>query len=120
MSSVLGSSVVCNAGPLIADFDESKRIDGSGITATCQPASEWYGFPMHSRIQIDPNTCHGKPVIKGTRVLVSTILGALSGGDVIETLLEDYPNITREDVEAALEFASRLSDYQESAYEAVA
>jgi hypothetical protein len=51
---------------------------------------------------------------------VSTILGALSGGDVIDILLEDYPNITREDIEAALEFASRLSDYQESAYGAVA
>jgi uncharacterized protein (DUF433 family) len=75
---------------------------------------------MNARIQIDPNICHGKPVIRGTRVLVSTILGALSGGDIIETLLEDYPNITREDVEAALAFASRLSDYQESAYEAVA
>ena len=51
---------------------------------------------------------------------MSTILGALSGGDVIDILLEDYPNITREDIEAALEFASRLSDYQESAYGAVA
>jgi uncharacterized protein (DUF433 family) len=75
---------------------------------------------MNSRLQIDPNICHGKPVIRGTRVLVSTILGALSGGDTMEQVLEDYPNIIREDVEAALEFASRLSDYQASAYEAVA
>ncbi len=90
------------------------------IMATCQPASECYVSGMNPRIQIDPNICHGKPVIRDTRVLVSTILGALSGSDVIETLLEDYPNITREDIEAALEFASRLSDYQASAYEAVA
>jgi uncharacterized protein (DUF433 family) len=75
---------------------------------------------MNPRVQIDPNICHGKPVIRGTRVLVSTILGALSGGDSVETVLEDYPNITRQDVAAALEFGSRLSDYQESAYEAVA
>lgn len=75
---------------------------------------------MNSRLQIDPAICHGKPVIRGTRVLVSTILGALGGGDSIEALLEDYPNITRQDVEAALEFASQLSDYQASAYEAVA
>jgi uncharacterized protein (DUF433 family) len=65
---------------------------------------------MNPRLQIDPNICHGKPVIRGSRVLVSTILGALGGGDSIETLLADYPNITREDVEAALEFASQLSD----------
>ena len=65
---------------------------------------------MNPRLQINPTVCHGKPVIRGTRVLVSTILGALSGGDSIETVLEDYPSITAEDISAALEFASRLSD----------
>lgn len=75
---------------------------------------------MNPRLEINPAICHGKPVFRGTRVLVSTILGALGGGDTIETVLEDYPNITRQDVEAALEFASQLSDYQASAYEAVA
>ena len=75
---------------------------------------------MNERISITPTVCHGKPVIKGTRVLVSTVLGALAGGDSIEMLLEDYPNITQEDILAALEFASQLTDFQESAYEAVA
>jgi len=75
---------------------------------------------MNQRIQIDPAVCHGKPVVRGTRVLVSTILGALSGGDSVETVLEDYPTITREDVAAALEFAKDLSDYQVLSYEAVA
>ena len=67
---------------------------------------------MSNHIQIDPKVCHGKPVIRQTRVLVSTILGALSGGDSIETVLQDYPSITKEDVAAALEFAKNLSDYQ--------
>lgn len=75
---------------------------------------------MNSRLQIDPNICHGKPVIRGTRVLVSAILGALGGGDSIENILEDYPSISAEDISAALEFASKLSDYQVSEYEAVA
>jgi len=75
---------------------------------------------MNSRLQISPTVCHGKPVIRGTRVLVSTILGALSGGDSVETVLEDNPSITAEDISAALEFASQLSDYQMSDYEAVA
>lgn len=75
---------------------------------------------MNPRIQIDPRICHGKPVVKGTRVLVSTLLGALAGGDTMEEVLADYPNISREDLEASLEFASRLSDYQESSYDAVA
>ena len=53
---------------------------------------------MHNRIEINPKICHGKPVVRGTRVLVANILGALSGGDSIEDVLEDYPNICREDV----------------------
>ena len=75
---------------------------------------------MNPRIQINPNVCHGKPVIKGTRVLVSTILGALGAGDSAEDILSDYPNICREDLDAALEFASQLSDYQSFTYDAVA
>lgn len=47
-------------------------------------------------------------------MLVSMLLGALSAGDSIEDLLSDYPNVSREDIEAALEFASRLSDYREA------
>ncbi len=43
-------------------------------------------------------------MIRGTRVLVSTILGALGGGDSIEAVLEHYPNCTRQDVESCLEF----------------
>lgn len=75
---------------------------------------------MNPRIHITPTVCHGKPVIRGTRVLVSTILGALSGGDTIEAVLQDYPSISAEDVAAALEFAGRLTDYQMSDYEVFA
>jgi uncharacterized protein (DUF433 family) len=75
---------------------------------------------MDSRLQIDPSVCHGKPVIRGSRVLVSTILGALSGGDSIDMVLEDYPSLTQQDVYAALEFAGRLTDYQVLDYEPAA
>ncbi|TLD70797.1 DUF433 domain-containing protein [Phragmitibacter flavus] len=67
---------------------------------------------MDSRLQIDPAICHGKPVVRNTRVLVSTILGALSGGDSIETILEDYPSISKDDIFAALEFAGQVTEYQ--------
>lgn len=75
---------------------------------------------MNDRISIKPDVCHGKPVIQGTRVLVSTILGALAGGDSIEEVLKDYPNITREDIASALSFASELSSFQEASYQATA
>lgn len=75
---------------------------------------------MNSRIEINPNVCHGKPVVKGTRVLVCNILGALAGGDTIEAVLEDYPNITREDILASLDFAGQLSRFEEAPYELAA
>lgn len=71
---------------------------------------------MHDRIELNPLICHGKPVIKGTRVMVATILGALSGGDSVEMILEDYPNLTREDISAALAFASDLSQFEDIPY----
>jgi uncharacterized protein (DUF433 family) len=72
---------------------------------------------MHERIVIDPNLCHGKPVIRGTRVLVANILGAIASGDSIETVLEDYPNLTRDDVLAAFAFGGELSGFQTTPYE---
>lgn len=48
---------------------------------------------------------------------MSNIFGALSGGDTIETVLEDYPNITRDDIYAALAFGGELSRFQETPYE---
>ena len=75
---------------------------------------------MTSRVSISPLVCHGKPVVAGTRVLISTILGALAAGDTAEMLMEDYAGIVREDISAALEFAREMSDYQVSAYDVAA
>ena len=75
---------------------------------------------MHQRIEINPSICHGTPVIRGTRVLVSTILGAFAGGDTTKTILEDYPTITEEDIHAALEFASEATAYQAIPFDTVA
>ena len=72
---------------------------------------------MHERIELNPMVCHGKPVIKGTRVMVSTILGALAAGDTTEMILEDYPHLQREDIAAALAFASNLSQFEDVPYQ---
>jgi hypothetical protein len=52
-------------------------------------------YMLNDRIEINPEVCHGKPVVRGTRVLVSQILGTLSGGDSIEDVLADYPSRPR-------------------------
>ena len=70
-------------------------------------------------ISIHPSICHGKPVIEGTRVLVSTVLGALSGGDSMEMVCEDY-QLTTSQILAALECAARITDFQTATYEGVA
>ncbi|MDG6937720.1 MAG: DUF433 domain-containing protein [Nitrososphaerota archaeon] len=58
------------------------------------------------RIVTDPKVMAGKPVIKGTRVPVDLIVHRIAQGETVEHLLEDYPNMTRQDVRAALEYAS--------------
>jgi uncharacterized protein (DUF433 family) len=60
------------------------------------------------RIIVDPRIMVGKPVIRGTRIPVDTIIHRIAQGETIEELLEDYPKLTRQDIRAALEYAERL------------
>jgi uncharacterized protein (DUF433 family) len=60
----------------------------------------------HERIVWDPKIMSGKPVIRGTRIPVETILRWLGKGVTIEKLLDEYPSLTREDVNAAQMFAA--------------
>ena len=58
------------------------------------------------RITIDPNMCHGKPVIRGMRHPVEMILDLLSSGMTVEEISEDYPHLEREDFQACLFYYS--------------
>lgn len=58
------------------------------------------------RVTADPAVMAGAPTIRGTRVTVSAVLGQLAAGSTVEELLDDYPSLTRDDVYAALAFAS--------------
>ena len=73
---------------------------------------------MTNGLSVDPAVCHGKPVIEGTRVLVSTILGALAGGDSNQMISEDY-DLSVEQISAALQFAAEMADLQMSPYDEV-
>lgn len=61
------------------------------------------------RIVTDPQVCHGKPVIRGTRVMVSVLLDNLAEGVDQTTLLKDYPSLCEEDVKAAIAYAAELA-----------
>ncbi|QEH35890.1 hypothetical protein OJF2_44470 [Aquisphaera giovannonii] len=60
------------------------------------------------RIGVSPDICHGKPCIKGTRVLVSVILADVAAGEPYESITRGY-HITEEDIQAALLFAADLA-----------
>ena len=58
--------------------------------------------PLLERISIDPRVCFGKPTVRGTRIWVSLILDLLAGGMSMGELLEEYPQLTAEDIRAAI------------------
>jgi uncharacterized protein (DUF433 family) len=59
------------------------------------------------RITIDLNLCHGKPCVRGLRYPVTTLLEYLAGGDTMEGLLEEFPDLERDDLLACIEFAAQ-------------
>lgn len=60
---------------------------------------------MSERIEINPRVCGGQPVIVGTRISVSAILEQLAGDESWDSLLRGYPELTRADIQAALQYA---------------
>ena len=60
------------------------------------------------RIAADPNVCHGKPCIRGTRVMVSVVLDNLAAGESAEEIMRGY-HLEREDIQAAIAYAAELA-----------
>lgn len=60
-------------------------------------------------ITVDPQVCHGKPCVAGTRVMVSVILGNLAAGQSVDEILASYPTVTADGVRAALAYAADLA-----------
>ena len=60
-------------------------------------------------ISVDQNICHGQACISGTRVMVSVILDNLAAGLTVEEIVESYPSVSDDAVEAALHYAAELA-----------
>jgi len=65
------------------------------------------------RISVDPDICHGKPCIRGTRIMVTVILDNLAEGLSVEEIVAEYPPLTIEDVQAAIAYAAVLAREEE-------
>jgi uncharacterized protein (DUF433 family) len=64
-------------------------------------------------ITADPNVCGGKPCFRGTRIPVSLILNYIGAGEPIESVLKEYPSITRKHILEGIRFAAQLADFEE-------
>ena len=69
---------------------------------------------MSERITVDSDICNGRPVVRGTRISVQTILEFLAAGDKMEDVLDEYPSLSSDDVYACIDYASRLMGNQYS------
>jgi len=67
---------------------------------------------LDGRITIDPDLCNGKPTIRGKRITVQTIVEFLSAGESEEEILNQYPSLEKDDINACLTFASKLMGHR--------
>ena len=65
--------------------------------------------PLLRRISVDPNVCFGKPCIRGTRIWVSLILDFLANGTTMTEILAEYPQLTEEDIRAAIAYGAEMA-----------
>jgi uncharacterized protein (DUF433 family) len=62
-----------------------------------------------NRVSVDPKICAGKPCIRGTRIYIAIILDALAEGLTPDQIIDHYPQLTLDDIHAALAYAAELS-----------
>jgi len=71
------------------------------------------------RISIDPKICFGKPCVRGTRIWVSLVLDLLASGMTIEQLLDEYPDLEKDDILSCIAYGSEMIQYNDLPLETV-
>jgi uncharacterized protein (DUF433 family) len=70
---------------------------------------------IEERIETDPEICHGKPRIKGTRIIISIILEWIEAGKTFEEIMDAYPELSKEDISATVRYARKSIEEEKSA-----
>ena len=65
--------------------------------------------PLLGRIAVDPEICFDRPCVRGTRIWVSLILDLLAGGLSFEDVIEEYPQLTGDDIRSAIAYGAEMS-----------
>ena len=76
-------------------------------TLTEPQVSESRLAKLLKRVTVDPHVCHGQPCIRGMRIMVTTIVNSLKGGMSVDELILRYPDLTRDDIDAAIIYSHR-------------
>lgn len=106
--------MVAGIGPYNPEACGGISSKETGYISIGGSAMERRGRQLLGRIEVNPKIMLGKPVIKGTRIPVELILRKLSEGATEEDLLDAYPHLTREDIQAALAYAAEALAYEET------
>jgi len=85
-----------------------KIIGKSRIREGREAMQDW-----HQRIAINPDICHGKACIRGTRIMVPVVLDNLADGLSPEQIVDEYPPLTMDDIRAAIAYAATLTREEE-------
>ncbi len=64
---------------------------------------------LAQRIVMDPQICHGRPCIRGTRIWVSLVLDRLAAGEQVPDLLREYPQLNEEDIRACIAYGAEMT-----------
>ena len=90
------------------------RPGGFGLVGIQEVMATMAEEGLMGRIEVNPKVMLGKPVIRGTRIPVELILRKLGEGATVEDLLDAYPHLCREDIQAALAYAARTLACEET------
>ena len=75
---------------------------------------------INNLIEINPKIMMGKPVIRGTRIPVYVVLNLLAEGHDVKKIIKEYPDLTREDIFAAIRYAAQITHFEESKFSVLA
>jgi uncharacterized protein (DUF433 family) len=93
--------------PSPSNLGQTERVESAGEGSRSRKAME--RDRLLERISVDPRVCFGKPCIRGHRIWVSLVLDLLAAGLSVEDVLEEYPQLSREDVLACVAYGAEMS-----------
>lgn len=99
-----------------AENNNKEKLNRSDLVIPTEsefaPAKKKKKKLIKAHIVTNPNICGGEPCIKGTRIPVDIILSHLASGDDDETIIENFPKMKKEDIEACRQFAERRAEWK--------